>query len=163
MPENSCIFQPIGILHTLFKDIADMPIQPSSASGVVGRLVLESEYVEGLKDLDGFSHIYLIYQFHKVTSYQLTVTPFLDSSSHGVFSTRAPKRPNPIGLSVVSLIAIEDNILRLENVDILDGTPILDIKPYVPAFDQQFNVRVGWLEGNENDITTKRSDERFKS
>jgi tRNA-Thr(GGU) m(6)t(6)A37 methyltransferase TsaA len=89
------------------------------------------------------------------------VTPFLDKASHGVFATRAPKRPNPIGLSVVRLIKMTDNVLELENVDMLDGTPILDIKPYVPAFDEQEDVRVGWLEKNGDKVRTKRSDKRF--
>ena len=89
------------------------------------------------------------------------VQPFLDDSQHGIFSTRAPRRPNPIGLSVVRLLSIKENVLFLEDVDILDGTPILDIKPYVPAFDSQLDVKVGWLAGKDDEIKTKRSDERF--
>jgi len=162
MPEQSLHLTPIGFLQTPHRDIQNMPIQPSGASGVSGKLILKPEFIEGLKDLDGFSHIFLIYLFHKANSFQLTVTPFLDSEKHGVFSTRAPKRPNPIGLSVVRLLSIEDNVLNLENVDMLDGTPVLDIKPYMPSFDQPQNVRIGWLEGSGDRVKTTRSDDRFR-
>lgn len=154
-------YHPIGIIRTPYKKIEDMPIQPSGAAQVQGKLILNPENLEGLMDLEGFSHIYLIYHFHKVQNYKLVVTPFLDKKPHGVFATRAPKRPNPIGLSIVQLISIEENVLILNNVDILDGTPILDIKPYVPAFDYQEDVKVGWLTDKDDDVKTKRSDERF--
>lgn len=154
-------FDPIGIIHTPYKKLEEMPIQPGGASGVRGELFLNPEFTEGLTDLEGFSHVYLIYHFHKVNEYHLTVKPFLDDETHGIFSTRAPKRPNPIGLSVVRLLSITENVLILENVDVLDGTPILDIKPYVPAFDHPENVSVGWLTGKTEDVKTKRSDERF--
>lgn len=162
MPEQKVHVSPIGFLQTPFKDIQNMPIQPSGAQGVPGKLILKPQFVEGIKDLDGFSHIYLIYLFHKADAYQLTVTPFLDAEQHGVFATRAPKRPNPIGLSVVRLLSIKENVLNLENVDIVDGTPVLDVKPYIPSFDQPQNVRVGWLEGNGEHAKTKRSDDRFR-
>ena len=135
---------PIGVIHTPFKEIADMPIQPSGAGNVAGQLELRPELMEGLKDLDGFSHIIVIYQFHKVNEVRLTVTPFLDPAPRGVFSTRAPTRPNPLGLSVLKLKSINGNILEVENVDLLDGTPVLDIKPYVPEFDKPTDVRTGW-------------------
>jgi tRNA-Thr(GGU) m(6)t(6)A37 methyltransferase TsaA len=138
-----------------------MPIQPSGARGVQGTLELAAAFQPGLQDLAGFSHLFLIYVFHEASGLQLTVTPFLDATPRGVFATRAPKRPNPIGLSVVRLIAIEDNRLMLEDVDMLDGTPVLDIKPYVPAFDRPENVRVGWLAGRDQNVSTKRSDARF--
>ena len=162
MSEQRFNVTPIGFLQTPYKDIHNMPIQPSGASGVPGKLILKPEFVEGIKDLDGFSHIYLIYLFHKANSFHLTVTPFLDSEVHGVFATRAPKRPNPIGLSVVRLLSIEENVLNLENVDMLDGTPVIDIKPYIPSFDQPQNVRIGWLEGRGDSVKTKRSDDRFR-
>ena len=162
MTEQPFQVTPIGILQTPYKDIQNMPIHPTGASGIPGKLILKPEFVEGIKDLDGFSHIYLIYLFHKAKAYQLTVTPFLDSEQHGVLATRAPKRPNPIGLSVVRLLSIKDNVLNLENVDMLDGTLVLDIKPYIPSFDQPQNVRIGWLEGRGESVKTKRSDERFK-
>lgn len=161
MSEQRFNVTPIGFLQTPYKDIHNMPIQPSGASGVPGKLILKPEFVEGIKDLDSFSHIYLIYLFHKANSFHLTVTPFLDSEVHGVFATRAPKRPNPIGLSVVRLLSIEENVLNLENVDMLDGTPVIDIKPYIPSFDQPQNVRIGWLEGRSDSVKTKRSDDRF--
>ena len=161
MIDKSICFQPIGIIHTPFKSLCDMPIQPSGASMTRGQLIMDPQYSAGLTDLDGFSHIYLIYHFHKVQNYNLTVTPFLDKQPRGLFATRAPKRPNPIGLSIVQLISIENNVLNLLNVDILDGTPVLDIKPYVPAFDHQEDVRVGWLRDKDNEVKTKRSDERF--
>lgn len=162
MNERSINYQPIGIIHTPFQSLCDMPIQPSGAINARGELVMKAEYIDGLTDLEEFSHLYLIYHFHKVQECSLVVTPFLDNKPHGVFATRAPKRPNPIGLSIVQLISIEDNVLILNNVDLLDGTPILDIKPYVPAFDYQEEVRVGWLTGKDDDVKIKRSDERFK-
>ena len=155
-------YQSIGIIHTPFKDTKGMPIQPTGASGILGHAEVYPEYAEGLKDLGGFSHIILLYHFHKVKEARLIVTPFLDSRPHGVFATRAPKRPNPIGLSIVKLLGIEQNILRLENVDILDGTPLLDIKPYVPEFDQHPAARVGWLEKAKGKAQTKKSDHRFQ-
>jgi tRNA-Thr(GGU) m(6)t(6)A37 methyltransferase TsaA len=161
MSDENIIYKPIGIIYTPYQRIQDMPIQPSGASQVRGKLVINPKYSAGLTDLDGFSHVYLIYHFHQVTDYEMVVTPFLDKNPHGVFATRAPKRPNPIGLSIVKLVSIEENVLILDNVDMLDGTPILDIKPYVPAFDQQNQVRVGWLAGRDDDVKAERSDERF--
>ena len=138
-----------------------MPIQPSGAKGIKGTVDILPEFAEGLKDLEGFSHIILLYHFHKSRSHELIVTPFLDRQPHGVFATRAPRRPNPIGLSVVKLLCIKDNVLHIENVDILDQTPLLDIKPYVPAFDEQSGARTGWLEGKRKDVPKTRSDDRF--
>ena len=148
----------IGVIHTPFRDIAEMPIQPSGAQGVEGQIEIDPELVEGLKDLEGFSHIIVLYQ---LTRTQLSVTPFLDAEAHGIFATRAPTRPNPIGLSVLELKDISANVLRVGNVDILDGTPLLDIKPYVPEFDQPANVRTGWLQKSPKGSQTMRSDGRF--
>ncbi len=154
--------EPIGTIHTQFKDIADMPVQPSGASGTPGHIELRPELAEGLKDLDGFSHLILLYHFHQVGGARLTVTPFLDPEPRGVFSTRAPTRPNPIGLSVVELIAIQGNRLEIRNIDVLDGTPLLDIKPYVPVFDRpEGEIRTGWLERAAARSTQIRSDRRF--
>lgn len=161
MSKDSIIYQPIGVIRTPYLNIKDMPIQPSGAQNVRGELVIKPKFIEGLSDLDGFSHIFLIYHFHKVQSYELTVVPFMDEVTRGVFATRAPKRPNPIGISIVRLISVENNILTVENVDLLDGTPIIDIKPYVPVFDHHVAERVGWLTGCSDEIKTKRSDERF--
>jgi len=157
------LFTPIGIIHTPFKQTSDMPIQPSGAKGSKGTIKLKPEFAAGLKDLEGFSHIILLYHFHKSKKYTLEVLPFLDSQKRGLFATRAPNRPNPIGLSVVKLLKIESNILHVENVDILDNTPLMDIKPYVPEFDQPASVRTGWLENKKGKVTFKKSDDRFGS
>jgi len=150
------------MIHSPFTDIGGMPIQPTGAAGIRGTVEVFPEFAEGLKDLDGFSHIILLYHFNRVQGAKLIVTPFMDSRPHGVFATRAPKRPNPIGLSVVRLLGIEQNILHIENVDILDGTPLLDIKPYVPDFDQPQVARVGWLEQAKGKVQSKKSDSRFR-
>jgi tRNA-Thr(GGU) m(6)t(6)A37 methyltransferase TsaA len=112
----------------------------------VGSAEIFPEYAEGLRDLEGFSHVYLIYHFHKARAARLIVKPFLEDVDHGVFATRAPRRPNPIGISLVRLTRIEGHVLHLKDVDILDGTPLLDIKPYAPRFDRREDVRIGWLE-----------------
>ncbi len=153
---------PIGIIHTPFKTLEDMPIQPTGADEVQGTVVLDSAYEDGLKDLEGFSHVILLYQFHRSKGFALTVTPFLDDQPRGLFATRAPRRPNPIGLSVVQLLGCEDNILRVERIDVLDGTPLLDIKPFVPAFDVPEITRIGWMEGKVGSAGRIRSDDRFK-
>jgi tRNA-Thr(GGU) m(6)t(6)A37 methyltransferase TsaA len=153
---------PIGVIHTPFKQREDMPIQPAGATDVEGSVELFSEYRPGLRDLDGFSHLILLYQFHMSQGFSLEVVPFMDTRPRGLFATRAPRRPNPIGLSVVRLETIEDGILAVRNVDILDGTPLLDIKPYVPEFDAQEQVRTGWLEAAKHSVSTRRSDDRFK-
>jgi len=154
-------YNPIGVIHTPFKERAGMPIQPSGGCGIQGTVEVYPEFREGLSDLDGFSHIILLYCFHRIEDFKLRVVPFLDIWSRGVFSTRAPTRPNPIGLSVVRLLSLEDGILRIENVDILDDTPLLDIKPYVPEFDAQSKIRTGWLEQVGKNVSKKRSDNRF--
>jgi len=125
-------YTPIGTIHTPFTDLADMPIQPSGESSAPGTVRLDPLFAPALKDLDGFSHVILIYHFHRSKRVDLTVTPFMDSEPRGLFATRAPTRPNPIGISVVALRGVKGNIIQLGNVDILDGTPLLDIKPYVP-------------------------------
>lgn len=155
-------FRPIGIIHSPFTKLEGMPIQPSAAKGIKGQIVIREEFAEGLSDLSGFSHIYLLYHFHLSKTYNLKVVPFLDDVKRGVFSTRAPKRPNPIGLSVVKLNGIRFNILDIENVDIIDGTPLLDIKPYVPEMDEVMQYKLGWLSKNRNNLHSKKSDKRFK-
>ena len=156
------IYQPIGIIHSPFKELAGMPIQPAGAKGVTGTIDIDPAYAEGLTGLDGFSHIILIYHFHRSPVYELKVKPFLDDELHGVFSTRAPARPNPIGISVVKLIRIAGCTLHIEEVDIIDGTPLLDIKPYVPEFDVRSADRTGWLSGKAEEARGKKADERFK-
>lgn len=154
-------YTPIGTIYTPFKSLEEMPVQPAGASGVKGTISLHSHFLDGLADLDGFSHIYLLYHFHRAGEPRLRVTPFLDNQSHGIFATRAPRRPNPIGLSVVKLNSIIGNLLQIENVDVLNGTPLLDIKPYVPEFDQPDTVRSGWLEKARGLVQSMRSDGRF--
>jgi tRNA-Thr(GGU) m(6)t(6)A37 methyltransferase TsaA len=155
-------YQSIGVVRSPFDKVEGVPIQPTGAAGIQGTVEIIPEYRQGLKDLDGFSHIVLIYHFHLVRESELIVTPFLDSQPRGVFATRAPKRPNPIGLSVVRLQRIERNVLYVENVDILDGTPLLDIKPYVPEFDRHGAIRIGWLEQARGRVQGRRSDDRFR-
>lgn len=165
-PNRSCEsnmieFKAIGIIHTPFVTSEGTPIQPAYATGACGTVELFAEYEAGLKDLDGFSHIFLLYHFHRSQGFNLELVPFMDTQSRGVFATRAPKRPNAIGLSLVALERIEGRVLHIQNVDILDGTPLLDIKPYVPEFDSCTRVRVGWLEKARKTVMTRRSDDRF--
>ena len=154
-------YQAIGVIHTPFKDLAGMPIQPQGEASAQGSAEVFPEYAEGLKDLGGFSHVILLYHLHAVHRVDLTVTPFLGSEVRGIFATRAPTRPNPIGLSVVKLEGIDGNLLHLGTVDILDGTPLLDIKPYVPEFDHPEGARAGWLEAVKGKVRQTRSDTRF--
>jgi tRNA-Thr(GGU) m(6)t(6)A37 methyltransferase TsaA len=154
-------YKPIGIINTPFKRKKGMPIQPAGAEGIKGTIELNPEYLNGLLDLDDFSHIYLIYHFHKSEGYKLQVKPFLDQNTHGVFATRAPNRPNPIGFSIVKLIHIEGNILEIENVDMLDGTPLLDIKPFIPAFDFYATDKTGWMNYTKENLKNIKSDNRF--
>jgi tRNA-Thr(GGU) m(6)t(6)A37 methyltransferase TsaA len=156
-------FHPIGTIHSPFTDLTDMPIQPTGAASAPGTVEILPEFAEGLKDLGGFSHLILIYHLHQARRVSLSVIPFLDSEPRGIFATRAPTRPNPIGLSVVRLLKIEGNILFLEALDILDGTPLLDIKPYVPAFDGHPEARAGWLERAQASVRKTKSDGRFES
>ena len=155
-------YQPIGTIHTPFQGIEKVPIQPAAATGIRGTVEVSTEFAAGLRDLEGFSHVILLYHFHRVTQVRLTVVPFLDDQPRGVFATRAPSRPNPIGLSIVRLLGIEGNVLHVENVDIVDSTPLLDIKPYIPAFDHNEAQRTGWLETVSDRVKEKRSDDRFK-
>ncbi len=153
---------PIGIIHSPFTDIMGMPIQPTGARGIRGTVEVFSEYAEGLTDIEGFSHLFLIYSFHCCSSYALTVRPFLDTTPRGVFATRAPRRPNAIGLSIVRLIEVKGSTLFIEDVDILEGTPLLDLKPYVPVFDAYPDASSGWLEHSAHGAEMFRSDERFR-
>jgi tRNA-Thr(GGU) m(6)t(6)A37 methyltransferase TsaA len=154
-------YHPIGVIHSPFKDITEMPIQPTGEASAPGTVELFPEFAEGLRDLGGFSHVILVYHLHEVRRTVLTVTPFLGSEPHGVFSTRAPTRPNPIGISIVELLKIEGNLLHIANLDILDGSPLLDIKPYVPDFDAPMNARAGWLEAIQGRVKSAKSDARF--
>lgn len=155
------VYKPIGMIHSPFRKPEGMPIQSRAAKGIVGWIEIDEDYVPGLKDLEGFSHIILLYHFHLSKGFDLETTPFLDSARRGVFATRAPRRPNSIGLSVVKLIARENNVLKIEDVDVVDGTPLLDIKPYNPAFDTVTGAICGWMEGREDKLHIIRADGRF--
>ncbi|MCK4981464.1 MAG: tRNA (N6-threonylcarbamoyladenosine(37)-N6)-methyltransferase TrmO [Victivallaceae bacterium] len=161
MKTQKFTFIPIGVINSPFDEPVNMPIQSASAAGVAGTVEIYNEFVPGLKDIEGFSHIILIYVFHRSDGYKLQTKPFLEDVVHGVFAVRAPKRPNPIGFSVVKLMKRQNNILHIENVDILNGTPLLDIKPYVPEFDCLANASSGWVDKHHEKITGKKSDGRF--
>jgi tRNA (adenine37-N6)-methyltransferase len=152
----------IGIIHSPHTDIKNMPIQPKGAKGIKGHILVKEEYTDGLKDLDGFSHLYLLYHFHQAGRMELIVTPFMDKNPRGVFATRSPLRPNHIGLSIVHLTTITGNRLDICDVDILDGTPLLDIKPYIHNFDAVADSTSGWMTASEQAVAAKRSDSRFK-
>lgn len=154
-------YKPIGIIHSSFKEPKGTPIQSAAAKGVDGTVEVVPDYVEGLKDLEGFSHIILVYHFHLSKTSSLKVKPYMDNQIHGVFATRAPSRPNPIGISVVRLISVEGNTLHIQDVDIVDGTPLLDIKPYVPEFDTRDVKKEGWLRKNVHKLPTSKDDGRF--
>jgi len=154
-------FEPIGIIHTPFAQPKGAPIQPSRSSHAKGRIELRPELADGLRDLDGFSHITLIYFLHLSRGFELAVVPFLDTQPRGLFATRAPRRPNAIGLSTVRLVSVDGATLHIEDVDMVDGTPLLDIKPYVPAFDELSDFRQGWLEGRARRAGKTSADDRF--
>jgi tRNA (adenine37-N6)-methyltransferase len=143
------LMRPIGMIHSPFTDKKQTPIQPTR-SQEIGRVEVFPEFADGLLDLEGFTHIILLYVFHQSNGYNLHVKPFLDDQLHGLFATRYPRRPNPIGLSVVRLLARQDNFLEIKGVDVLDDTPLLDIKPYVPEFDLRTESRTGWYETRSN-------------
>lgn len=156
-------YEPIGIIRSPFKELEGMPIQPVGAKGIKGEVHVKNKFREGLDDLERFSHIILIYHFHLSHGYSLKVIPYLDNKERGLFSTRAPKRPNPIGLSVVQLEKIVGNIIYISNIDVLDGTPLLDIKPYIPQIEteEQERIYLGWLEDKHQKIREMKSDKRF--
>ena len=137
--------RPIGVIHSPFTEKIKTPIQPSR-SQAIGRVEIYPQFVDGLKDIEGFSHLILLYLFHRSSGFQLQVKPYLDDRKRGLFATRYPHRPNPIGLSIVRLISRKDNILKISEVDVLDNTPLIDIKPYMPEFDVRQDVRNGWYE-----------------
>lgn len=150
-------FRPIGVIHSPFVETSGMPIQSAAAVGVPGTVELDPAYAEGLVDVEGFSHLILIYHLHLVRESGLTVTPFLDDHPHGVFATRSPRRPNPIGLSIVALKSVRGTTLAVEDVDVVDGTPLLDIKPWVPQFDTRPDARIGWFAGRIERMSQVRS------
>lgn len=159
--ESVISFTPIGTIHSPFTEPAGMPIQPAGAAGVRGTVRIDEKYREGLRDLSGFSRIILLYHLHRSEGYAIDVIPFLDTIPHGIFATRAPRCPNAIGLSIVRLISLNNCELVTEDVDVVDGTPLLDIKPYVTEFDCFPNERSGWLFGCREKVTRLRADQRF--
>ena len=154
-------FNPIGIIHTPFKEMAGMPIQPVGARDVAGQIVVAPPFADGLADLDGFSHIILLYFFHRTGPWQPMVKPFLDNTLRGLFATRAPSRPNPVGFSVVRLVSIEANVIQVLGIDVLDGTPLLDVKPYVARFDSVRTDAEGWLAETADAARSRKADSRF--
>jgi len=158
---NDIKFKPIGIIYSPFNEPHGVPIQPSGAKGIEGSIEVFPGYVEGLTDIEGFSHIILIYYFHLSKNTSLTVIPYLDSHVRGVFSTRAPGRPNHVGISVAELTKVEGKRLYVKDIDIVDGTPLLDIKPYVPQFDSRDTLKIGWLENVIHNLPNSKDDGRF--
>ena len=151
--------KPIGVIHSPFQRAEGTPIQPVFAKGAEGVVDVFEEYAEGLKDLEGFERVWLLYWFDRCRDYKLIVTPYMDSQQRGLFATRAPARPNPIGMSSVKLERIESNKIYVKELDILDGTPLLDIKPYSSRFDCFDVARNGWLQYVKDD--NRGADERF--
>jgi tRNA (adenine37-N6)-methyltransferase len=151
--------KPIGIIHTPYKEAKGMPIQGAFKKDVIGRIELFSEYQQGLKDIEGFSHLILVYYFNRAKEEKLVGKPFLEDKVHGIFAIRSPMRPNHIGLSIVKMEKIQNNIIIFSEVDILDNTPLLDIKPFVSHFDSRENVKNGWIERHfTNGQIPKRSE-----
>ena len=156
--------QQIATIKSPFCSLENMPVQPRGAKDTYATIEFKKEFQEGLKDLDGFSHVYLIYYFHKIKEPKLQVIPFNDKTNtlRGVFSTRTPMHPNSLGISVVELIGVEENIVTIKGIDILNGTPLIDIKPYIENFDKiDDTTKSGWMISSNEDVSTKRSDDRF--
>jgi len=158
---NEIKYKPIGVIHSPLKEPKGTPIQPAAAKGINGIVEVFPEYTEGLKDIEGFSHIILLYHFHLSKGSILIAKPYMDNERHGVFAMRGPGRPNPIGISAVCLVKVEGNMLHIRDVDIVDGTPLLDIKPYIPEFDIREVERIGWLEKNVHKLSGSKDDGRF--
>ena len=144
---NKITLEPIGIIHSPYHKKEDIPIQGVFKPEGVGTIEVFEQFAEGLTDIEVFSHIQIIYLFHESTDFSLLAKPFLEDKLHGIFAIRSPHRPNHLGISVVRLLERAGNILKIEEIDVFDGTPLLDIKPYVPKFDERRNVKIGWLEG----------------
>ncbi|OXU16187.1 tRNA (N6-threonylcarbamoyladenosine(37)-N6)-methyltransferase TrmO [Sedimentisphaera salicampi] len=153
-------YRPIGRIHTEFKDGTGVPRQAAGASELAGRIEIFDEYLPGLEDLEGFSHIVVVFHLHRVSQPSLNAHPPWDGRRHGVFATRSPYRPNPIGVSVVRLISVESGNLNIAGIDMADASPLLDIKPYVPELNPQGDIRLGWLEGKVNGMNKSKSGDR---
>jgi tRNA (adenine37-N6)-methyltransferase len=151
----------IGIIHSPFKQLEGMPVQSLGPHCAEGSVVVEERFAEGLSDLDGFNHICLIYRFHKAARTELRVIPYMDTERRGVFATRSPLRPAHIGISVVELLNVAGNVLAVRGLDVLDGTPLIDIKPYIPQFDCWPNATSGWMKASRFDVERRCADDRF--
>lgn len=156
------VYRPIGVVRSPFATLSGSPLQSVAARHARGRVELEPEYAPGLNDLDGFSHLHLITHLHLARPGGMEVVPFLDDRPRGVFATRSPRRPNAIGLSVVRLLAVEGSVLHVEELDLVDGTPVLDLKPFVPAFDNRETELIGWFSGKTDLVHEIRADDRFE-
>ena len=154
-------FHPIGVIHTPFKNPQGIPIQGALRPDKEGHVEIFPQYRDGLKDVDGFSHLILLYHFHLSGEHRLVSKPFLDDTPRGVFAIRSPRRPNPVGMTVVRLLRIEENVLHIAGVDMVDGTPLLDIKPYIPDIDAHNAEKMGWLGEKMKDAGHRKSDDRF--
>jgi tRNA-Thr(GGU) m(6)t(6)A37 methyltransferase TsaA len=154
-------YKPIGIIHSPLKSPSGAPLQSVAAKHLDGTVAIFPKYKPGLKDLKGFSHLILIYHFHLSKKVSLRVKPYLDRKEHGIFATRAPVRPNPVGISVVRLRKVRGSTIWVKDLDVVDGTPLLDIKPFVPQFDVRRVQSIGWLERNINRLSRTRADGRF--
>ena len=155
-------YTPIGVIRSPFTALAGMPVQTVAASGVAATIELEQSYAAGLADIDQFSYLLVISHLHLMQGYALEVTPFMDTQTYGVFATRSPRRPNPIGLSIVRLMSVDGATLHIEEVDLVDGTPVLDIKPYVPQLDDRPAERIGWFAANVHKVYEVCADDRIR-
>ena len=160
-PPAAVEFRPIGVIRTPFPDVEGMPIQPSAAEQAEGHIDLDPALVDGLAGIEGFSHLMLVWHLHRIRRSRLVVVPFLDDQPHGIFATRAPARPNPIAVSVVRLLGVDATRLRVRHLDMVDGTALLDIKPYVPQFDDRSGARIGWYHDRLDRLERTSSDDRF--
>jgi tRNA (adenine37-N6)-methyltransferase len=158
---ETLLLEPIGVIHSPFREMENMPVQSVGAQQVEGSVVVYERFSEGLRDLEGFSHIYLVYHFHRASRTELRVIPYMDTVERGVFATRSPLRPSHIGMSIVELLSVSGNVLEVRGVDVLDGTPLIDIKPYVPQFDCLGHATSGWMKASRADVERRRSDNRF--
>ena len=154
--------KPIGVIRSPHTRAEDTPIQPVFAQGISGRVEVFAEYEHGLRDIEGFSHVYLIYTFDRAEAFRLEVTPFLGDQPRGIFATRAPNRPNPLGLSLVRLVRRKGRVLHIEDVDVLDGTPLLDIKPYVERFDSRSGARCGWQDEVDDETASAKGRRGYR-
>ena len=156
-------FRPIGTIHSPHMEISRIPIQPVFCTDIGGSIILEPEYADGLRGLEGFSHIYLFYYFHESRKVCLQLKPYLSDQEQGIFASRAPHRPNKLGMSLVRLVSIEKNVLHVNDIDILDGTPLFDIKPYIQRFDSRENVRSGWQDTIPDDTAISRGAREYNT